>query len=43
MCLLESFCRFEVRTHVKNKFFKKKKKKSLALVCTCAKESYLDV
>ena len=34
--VLESFCRFEVRAHVKNRF-------SYALVYTCVKESDLDV
>ena len=34
--VLESFCRFEVRAHVKNRFF-------FALVYTCVKESDLDV
>ena len=36
MCLLESFFQFEVLTHIKNIFVPK----SLALVYTCAKESY---
>ena len=33
-CILESFCRFEVHTHIKNRF---------ALVYTCAKESYFGI
>ena len=39
MCILESFCRLEVLTHIKNRFVLK----SLALVYTCAKKSYFGI